>query len=49
VLTLYTTPVIYLAFGRLGEWMFGKNPARPRTGEVKPQTAPDPDLGAEAT
>jgi multidrug efflux pump len=49
LLTLYTTPVIYLAFDRVGQWMFGKSPAKPRQGEVKPEIAPDTDLGAEAT
>jgi multidrug efflux pump len=27
LLTLYTTPVIYLAFDRIGRWLFGRGPA----------------------
>jgi multidrug efflux pump len=40
LLTLYTTPVIYLGFDRIGRWMFGKAPARPKQ-------QPDVDPGAE--
>ena len=47
LLTLYTTPVIYLCFDRLGRWIFGAPPARKRpAGEP---AAPDSDLEAEAT
>ena len=44
LLTLYTTPVIYLGFDRLGKWMFGTSPARARReegemgGSVEPET-----------
>jgi multidrug efflux pump len=44
LLTLYTTPVIYLCFDRVGQWMFGKSPARP-----KPQPEPEPGAEPEAT
>jgi multidrug efflux pump len=50
LLTLYTTPVIYLGFDRLGRWMFGDRPARARANEASAQPKDDPDLGgAEAT
>src|SRR5208283_1238905 len=47
LLTLYTTPVIYLGFDRLGRWIFGTS----ATGRRRPDDHPegDPDLGAEAT
>jgi multidrug efflux pump len=48
LLTLYTTPVIYLGFDRLGRWMFGAPPARVR-GDENPEPASEPDLGTEAT
>ena len=41
LLTLYTTPVIYLGFDRLGKWMFGTAPAR------KPKETTSVDPGAE--
>jgi hypothetical protein len=47
LLTLYTTPVIYLAFDRLGRWsIFGRKQARPGTessGEL-----PEPPMEAES-
>jgi multidrug efflux pump len=45
LLTLYTTPVIYLGFDRVGRWIFG-TPSTRRT-EQTPGT--EPDLGAEVT
>jgi multidrug efflux pump len=33
ILTLYTTPVIYLGFDRLGRWIFGTHPARTQNSE----------------
>jgi multidrug efflux pump len=41
LLTLYTTPVIYLGFDRLGRWMFGRGTARIQREE------PEIDPGAE--
>ncbi len=43
LLTLYTTPVIYLGFDRLGKWMFGASPARTRVEEetVGPDAEPE--------
>ena len=43
LLTLYTTPVIYLGFDRLGKWMFGASPARARRdeGELEPGVEPE--------
>jgi multidrug efflux pump len=41
LLTLYTTPVIYLGFDRLGKWMFGTSPAR------QPKQVTETDPGAE--
>ena len=43
VLTLYTTPVIYLGFDRLGKWIFGTSPARKRDeeSEVAPDAEPE--------
>jgi multidrug efflux pump len=45
LLTLYTTPVIYLGFDRLGRWMFGRGTARLRREE--PEI--DPGVEPEAT
>jgi len=45
LLTLYTTPVIYLGFDRLGRWMFGTPPSRARATESEL----DPDAEPEAT
>jgi len=45
LLTLYTTPVIYLGFDWLGRRIFGASHGR--AGDQGP--TPDPDLGAEAT
>jgi multidrug efflux pump len=45
LLTLYTTPVIYLGFDRLGKWIFGTRPARVRQ-EERPA---DPDVEPEIT
>ncbi|MCE0524051.1 MAG: efflux RND transporter permease subunit [Methylacidiphilales bacterium] len=42
LLTLYTTPVIYLGFDRLGRWMFGKAPARTRDDkDLEPGVEPE--------
>jgi len=43
LLTLYTTPVIYLGFDRLGRWMFGAPPAHAskNDGEVEPGVEPE--------
>jgi multidrug efflux pump len=45
VLTLYTTPVIYLGFDRLGKWIFGAPPAQAR----KDESEVDPGVEPEAT
>jgi len=45
LLTLYTTPVIYLGFDRLGKWMFGTSPARSRDKDA----GLDPNAEPEAT
>jgi multidrug efflux pump len=43
LLTLYTTPVIYLGFDRLGRWMFGARPARTpdEEAELGPEAEPE--------
>jgi multidrug efflux pump len=43
MLTLYTTPVIYLGFDRLGRWLFGKSPAKVREErhEIDPGAEPE--------
>jgi multidrug efflux pump len=43
LLTLYTTPVIYLGFDRLGKWIIGAPPARVRgeEGELEPGVEPE--------
>jgi multidrug efflux pump len=43
LLTLYTTPVIYLGFDRLGKWVFGTPPAPARDdeGELEPGVEPE--------
>jgi multidrug efflux pump len=42
LLTLYTTPVIYLGFDRIGQWMFGKSPSRAkRPPDVEPEAEPE--------
>jgi hypothetical protein len=43
LLTLYTTPVIYLAFDRLNGWLFGREKKRPEEKEI------DPGLEGERT
>ncbi len=45
LLTLYTTPVIYLGFDRLGRWLFGPSNNK----RVAENPGPDSDLGAEPT
>jgi hypothetical protein len=43
MLTLFTTPVIYLAFDRLGRWLGWQRPQEPDDGEtdetVDPRTS----------
>jgi multidrug efflux pump len=43
LLTLYTTPVIYLGFDRLGRWLFGTPPARAREEEAQVNPNPEPE------
>jgi multidrug efflux pump len=45
LLTLYTTPVIYLGFDRLGRWIFGDRPAKAH--DEQPDL--DPEAEPEAT
>jgi multidrug efflux pump len=49
LLTLYTTPVIYLGFDRLGRWLFGAPPSRAGGDQAAPEGTSQPDLGAEPT
>jgi multidrug efflux pump len=44
VLTLYTTPVIYLCFDRLGKWIFGTPPAKARTEEREAEPGAEPEV-----
>jgi multidrug efflux pump len=44
ILTLYTTPVIYLGFDRLGKWMFGAPPARARDEEAELEPGVEPEI-----
>jgi multidrug efflux pump len=44
LLTLYTTPVIYLGFDRLGRWMFGERPARTQDNEEALQPGVEPEI-----
>jgi multidrug efflux pump len=44
LLTLYTTPVIYLGFDRLGKWMFGASPARVGDGEAELEPGVEPEI-----
>jgi multidrug efflux pump len=42
LLTLYTTPVIYLGFDKLGQWIFGKSPARSSApADIPPDAEPE--------
>ncbi len=41
LLTLFTTPVIYLCFDRLGRMLFGKSPAKAKS--TDPVLPPDDD------
>jgi multidrug efflux pump len=44
LLTLYTTPVIYLGFDRLGKWVFGTPPAPARGDEGKLDPGVEPEI-----
>jgi multidrug efflux pump len=44
ILTLYTTPVIYLGFDRLGRWIFGTRPARTRETEAPLSPGVEPEI-----
>ncbi len=43
LLTLYTTPVIYLGFDRLGRWIFGAPRARVRQNEAPVEPGAEPE------
>jgi multidrug efflux pump len=42
LLTLYTTPVIYLAFAHIGQWWTRRHPSRDADGNVVPELSPTP-------
>ena len=42
LLTLYTTPVIYLAFAHIGQWWTRRHPRRDDDGNVLPELSPTP-------
>ncbi len=44
ILTLYTTPVIYLCFDRLGKLLFGKAPSGARKDEKEVQPGVEPEV-----
>jgi multidrug efflux pump len=44
ILTLYTTPVIYLGFDRLGKWIYGERPARSRENEGTLAPGAEPEV-----
>jgi len=44
LLTLYTTPVIYLGFDRLGRWIFGAPPAHARDDEAELEPGVEPEI-----
>jgi multidrug efflux pump len=44
LLTLYTTPVIYLGFDRLGKWLFGVSPAQAQREEKELAPGAEPEI-----